>query len=83
MTNPLDVITVRLMTQDVQHRHVLRLCGIMHGFELIYRSEGLRGLWKGTIPRVLNIFPQTGLSFAVYETIKQYLFNGELEAYLE
>lgn len=81
ITNPLDIVTVRLMTQGVQleSAHGTRLFGIMHGLAQIYRAHGICGLWKGTTPRVLNVVPQTGLSFAIYETMKQYFVDLDLE----
>lgn len=75
ITNPLDVVTVRLMTQGkhkVYH-------GLGHCFREIATREGLPGLWKGASCRTVAVMPQAGICFGVYETIKRWLFNGELE----
>ena len=45
----------------------------------IYHREGIPGFFRGAMPRMMNIVPMTGISFAVYETIKTFLFHGHLE----
>lgn len=77
LTNPLDVITVRLMTQGKHKKYAgLRDCLVES-----VRREGVRSLWKGATCRTAAIMPTTGLCFGVYETIKLALFDGDLEAF--
>ena len=75
ITNPLDVVTVRLMTQGKNKVYK----GLTHCFTEILRREGVVGLWKGASCRTFAVMPQAGICFGVYETIKHMLFDGELE----
>lgn len=75
ITNPLDVVTVRLMTQG---KHKV-YDGLGHCFRTIAQREGVRGLWKGASCRTFAVMPQAGICFGVYETLKHWLFDGELE----
>ncbi|RLN45597.1 hypothetical protein BBJ28_00016381, partial [Nothophytophthora sp. Chile5] len=75
LTNPLDVITVRLMTQG-QHKKYL---GLRHCLVESVRNEGPGVLWRGASCRTVAIMPTTGICFGVYETIKHTFFNGDLD----
>lgn len=75
LTNPLDVLTVRLMTQG---KHKI-YHGVRHCLMETVRREGVGGLWKGAGCRTMAIMPQAGICFGVYETIKHVFFQGELE----
>lgn len=77
LTNPLDVITVRLMTQG-KHKTYR---GLRHCLVESVQREGVRSLWKGATCRTAAIMPTTGLCFGVYETIKLALFHGDLEEF--
>jgi hypothetical protein len=74
-SNPLDVMCVRLMTQGGNKRYH----GFLHCFQETTRHEGVQGLLKGSISRVLATMPYTGICFGVYEGIKRIIFDGELE----
>ena len=39
----------------------------------IYRSDGIRGLYRGLTPALLGALPYSALTFAVFETTKAYL----------
>ena len=58
-----------------------RFRGTWHCLRETWRSQGARGLMSGSIPRLLSIAPLVSLQFAVYETIKQYLYDGDIEAF--
>lgn len=75
ITNPLDVVTVRLMTQGKNKIYH----GLSHCFRSIVAREGVMGLWKGASCRTFAVMPQAGICFGVYETIKHMLFDGELD----
>lgn len=72
ITNPLDVVTTRLMALgqvDAAGQHVpMRTC-----FSQIISREGPSALWRGTIPRVCSIAPLAGLTFVAYEAVKRML----------
>ncbi|KAG6961288.1 hypothetical protein JG688_00009173 [Phytophthora aleatoria] len=75
LTNPLDIITVRLMTQGKNKKYVgLRDCLVRS-----VRNEGPGVLWRGALCRIVSIMPTTGICFGVYETIKHTFFEGDLE----
>lgn len=75
LTNPLDVITVRLMTQGKNKTYL----GLRHCLVESVRKEGPAVLWRGASARIVSIMPTTGICFGVYETIKHTFFDGELE----
>ncbi|DAZ95215.1 TPA: hypothetical protein N0F65_013060 [Lagenidium giganteum] len=75
ITNPLDVLCVRLMTQGKNGSYT----GLRHCLMESVRREGVFGLWKGASCRMMSIMPQSGICFGVYETIKHFFFHGELE----
>ncbi|CEG41959.1 mitochondrial carrier (bou s-adenosylmethionine carrier) [Plasmopara halstedii] len=75
LTNPLDVITVRLMTQGKNRSYTgFRDCLIKS-----VGTENLGVLWRGASCRIVSIMPTTGICFGVYETIKHTFFDGDLE----
>jgi hypothetical protein len=75
ITNPLDIVTVRLMTQGKHQRYF----GMQHCFMETLRQEKIRGLWKGSLARTLAIMPSAGICFGVYETIKRVFFHSQME----
>ncbi|KAK1940851.1 putative S-adenosylmethionine carrier 2 [Phytophthora citrophthora] len=75
LTNPLDVITVRLMTQGKNKKYL----GLRDCFVQSVKNEGPGVLWRGASCRIVSIMPTTGICFGVYETIKRTFFNGDLE----
>ncbi|CAI5728201.1 unnamed protein product [Peronospora destructor] len=75
LTNPLDVITVRLMTQGKNKKY----SGLRDCFVKAISNEGPGVLWRGACCRILSIMPTTGICFGVYETLKLTFFNGDLD----
>ncbi|KAF0983749.1 hypothetical protein FDP41_007664 [Naegleria fowleri] len=63
---PLDVVRCRLSAQyepKIYH-------GINHCLKLIYKQEGLYGLYRGIVPTLLGIAPYVALNFTTYEKLK-------------
>ncbi|KAF8420395.1 mitochondrial carrier domain-containing protein [Tirmania nivea] len=51
-------------------RHVYKsMPGLLHG---IWREEGVRGLWRGCIPRMLKVAPACAIMISSYEVGKQW-----------
>ncbi|KAL7540525.1 hypothetical protein ACHAXR_010176 [Thalassiosira sp. AJA248-18] len=44
--------------------------GISDALSLVYRSSGIRGLYRGLGPTLIAMFPYVGVEFMVYETLK-------------
>jgi len=64
---PADVVKTRLQTQKPGSA---QYSGIVDCFTRIYKEEGMRALFKGTIPRILIISPLFGITLATYEVLK-------------
>ena len=47
--NPIEVVKVRLQSDNKNNK---RYKNTPHAFFLIYKQEGVRGLWRGTLPHV-------------------------------
>lgn len=75
LTNPLDVITSRLMVQDggsASYGHCMRS---------VLRStlkEGPWALWRGTLPRVAQVAPLSAISFSVYEGMRRWFRDSKM-----
>ena len=50
---------------------VVRYRGLSEVFRKIYRTEGLKTLYRGYSPTVLGVIPYAGTSFFTYETFKK------------
>ncbi|EDO34426.1 predicted protein [Nematostella vectensis] len=73
-TYPLDLIRTRLSAQGADRKYR----GIVHAFRTILNEEGgfFSGcLYRGLVPTAMGIAPYVGLNFAVYETLKGFLFS--------
>ena len=61
----LQVVRSRLQ-QRQGSRHV-QYQGVGATFRLILQREGIVGLYKGIVPNVLRVMPQSAITFLVYE----------------
>ena len=66
-----QVVRSRLQ-QRMQHRAIRYKSG-MDVLRITLRREGWRGLYKGIVPNVLRVMPQSALTFLVYETVMRNL----------
>lgn len=74
LTNPLDVVTSRLMVQDAK-------AGYGTGMVSVWNAtlrEGPTALWRGTIPRVAQTAPLSAIAFAVYEGMRSWFQSARL-----
>jgi len=64
---PQDVVKQRLQVQEDRSRYR----GSWQTLKHIYRDEGLRGLYRGTVAAFLVYGPMVGLHFMIYERLKK------------
>jgi hypothetical protein len=73
ITNPLDLIKLRMQVHRAQtgqtiHSEIYR--HIFHGLYIVGKSEGIRGLYRGSLARVLYHTPTGALSLTFLEMMK-------------
>jgi solute carrier family 25 protein 16 len=44
--------------------------GLLHAIKVIYKSQGVRGLYQGHSMTLLRIFPYAGIKFMAYDWIE-------------
>lgn len=44
--------------------------GLFGTFKHIFRTEGLRGFYRGILPEYYKVVPGVGICFMTYETLK-------------
>jgi hypothetical protein len=72
VTCPLDVVKTRLQAQ-VSKKGAADYEGVKETITKIWRSAGVRGLYRGLGPTVLGYLPTWGIYFSVYDQIKNSL----------
>lgn len=60
---PIDTIRTRLVTQGEPKVYK----GVMDAVTKVYTSEGLRGFYRGTVPNLMLITPETAFKLGVYQ----------------
>merc|ERR1711933_623940 len=86
ITTPLDRVKTALQTQELepacmmkQQRQRAKQCQrIIHAnwkeaAFYIYKNEGLRGFYRGVLPRILSHTPAVAISWTTYEAAKAHL----------
>ena len=71
VTYPSQVMRARL--QQRMDTRDLKYTSLVHTFLLTTQREGIKGLYKGLVPNLLRVMPQSGVTFAVYEAVLQAL----------
>ncbi|KAK8009318.1 mitochondrial carrier protein LEU5 [Apiospora marii] len=80
---PLDRVRILFQTSHEQFRHHSdHWNGWLRAVREIYRSQGVRGLYKGHLATLARNFPYSGLNFLAYEQYRNALigFTPEQEA---
>ena len=84
MTYPLQLIKSRLqqrnqtaeITADGQVEIGKREYeGVVDCARKIWKREGFRGFFKGTVPNALRVAPSSAITFVVYESVTDFLVN--------
>ena len=68
----LQVVRARLQQRQAHNRAVQYRDGLAT-LKLIIQREGTGGLYKGLVPNVLRVMPQSAITFLVYEKVMQLL----------
>ena len=66
--NPFDVVKTQM-----QGKHASLYKNSFDCFRQIVKTEGFKGLYKGTIPRMARVVPGQGIIFMSFETIQKYV----------
>ncbi|KAF8037410.1 hypothetical protein BT93_B0343 [Corymbia citriodora subsp. variegata] len=74
LTTPLDVIKTRLQVQG----SVTRYNGWFNAIHSIWRVEGAKGMFRGSVPRITWYIPASALTFMAVEFLRDH-FNEELD----
>lgn len=71
--HPLDLMKIRFAVDDGKTITTPRHTSIFGGIRLIYKQEGLRGLYRGVTPNLIGSGSSWGLYFLFYNTLKSYV----------
>lgn len=77
VTYPSQVVRSRL--QQRMDSRALQYKGVADVLRKTLAREGVGGLYKGLVPNVLRVMPQSALTFLVYETVMRQLQNMSKE----
>ncbi|KAF7806256.1 S-adenosylmethionine carrier 1, chloroplastic/mitochondrial [Senna tora] len=75
LTTPLDVIKTRLQVQGSS----VRYNGWLDAIRNIWAMEGMKGMFRGSIPRITWYIPASALTFMAVEFLREH-FNGKVAA---
>ncbi|GLI60057.1 hypothetical protein VaNZ11_001909 [Volvox africanus] len=92
-THPLDVAKKRYQVAGLQRslRYGARveagfvMRSLCQSLAYIYRTEGLMGLWKGSVPSIVKAAPSAAITFAAYDAVLAWLLvmSGEQQKQLQ
>ncbi|PIN11723.1 putative mitochondrial carrier protein [Handroanthus impetiginosus] len=68
LTTPLDVVKTRLQVQGTATRYN----GWMDAFHRIWLAEGVKGMFRGGIPRIMWYIPASALTFMAVEFLREH-----------
>ena len=71
-TLPMDVVKLRIQTQETLPADQKVYKSIGDCWKKIYALEGVRGFFKGWSPVLIKVTPAASITFACYEAFKNY-----------
>lgn len=74
---PLDAVKCNMQVNPQQYPN------FAGGLQMVYRQQGLRGLYRGFIPTVMSYSKQTGTKYMMYEYFKDHLNEMAGDDYAE
>ncbi|XP_054634061.1 mitochondrial brown fat uncoupling protein 1 [Dunckerocampus dactyliophorus] len=75
---PTDVVKVRFQAQMNLDGVARRYSGTMQAYKHIFHNEGLRGLWKGTLPNITRNALVNCTELVTYDLIKEAILRHKL-----
>ncbi|XP_029453046.1 mitochondrial brown fat uncoupling protein 1 [Rhinatrema bivittatum] len=78
IAQPTDVVKVRMQAQISLQGVKKRYHGALHAYKSIAREEGVRGLWKGTLPNVTRNAIVNCAELVTYDLIKEAILKYRL-----
>ncbi|XP_040891891.1 mitochondrial brown fat uncoupling protein 1 isoform X1 [Toxotes jaculatrix] len=75
---PTDVVKVRFQAQMNLDGMARRYSGTMQAYRHIFQNEGLRGLWKGTLPNITRNALVNCTELVTYDLIKEAILRHNL-----
>ncbi|CAF0763424.1 unnamed protein product [Didymodactylos carnosus] len=72
--NPFDVVKTRLQTQDMLHKTSSKFIykNVFHGLRKLWVEEGVHGLSRGLLPKLISRGPLSAMSALAYELVLYY-----------
>lgn len=81
VTNPFELVKTRLQVQRavltvegrqrVSNQYAFQYKGMRDGLRMIFREEGLMGLWRGVSARIIYAVPNASLTMALFKTFQE------------
>ncbi|XP_041838258.1 mitochondrial brown fat uncoupling protein 1 [Melanotaenia boesemani] len=75
---PTDVVKVRFQAQMNLDGVARRYSGTMQAYKHIFQNEGMRGLWKGTLPNITRNALVNCTELVTYDLIKEAILRHNL-----
>ncbi|PJF17095.1 Mitochondrial carrier protein domain-containing protein [Paramicrosporidium saccamoebae] len=75
---PFDRVKIHFQVQNpALSPYSGRLRGVFHALQMIYKSTGITGVYRGHSAMLLRIFPYAAINYLSYETFRRGLYEGE------
>ncbi|KAL3024872.1 hypothetical protein AAZX31_04G148900 [Glycine max] len=71
LTTPLDVVKTRLQVQG----STLRYNGWLDAIHNIWATEGMKGMFRGSVPRITWYIPASALTFMAVEFLRDHFYE--------
>ncbi|KAG6635586.1 mitochondrial substrate carrier family protein E isoform X2 [Carya illinoinensis] len=73
LTTPLDVIKTRLQVQGSTARYN----GWFDAIQTVWMTEGIKGMFRGSVPRIAWYIPASALTFMAVEFLRDHFNDGQ------
>ena len=77
--NPLDVVKTRIQTQNISTlgatSSTVMYRNIFHGLKCLWTEEGIQGLLRGVLPKLMSRGPLSAISAIIFELVLYYSRN--------